>query len=49
MKPVKTEGNFVVYEGEARRAAFATVSDTLRVNGERDRLRMPRRMTIQLF
>lgn len=27
MKPVKTEGNFVVYEGEVRRAAFAMESD----------------------
>jgi len=27
MKPVKTEGNFVVYEGETRRAAFTKESD----------------------
>jgi hypothetical protein len=27
MKPVKTEGNFVVYEGPVRRAAFAKESD----------------------
>jgi len=27
MKPVKTQGNFVVYEGEARRAAFAMECD----------------------
>ena len=27
MKSVKTRGNFVVYKGEARRAAFAMESD----------------------
>lgn len=27
MEPVKAEGNFVLYEGEARRAAFAMESD----------------------
>jgi hypothetical protein len=27
MKPVKTQGNFMVYDGEVRRAAFAKESD----------------------